>query len=140
MPSYMLEKFYNGEFDPLSDEERRLLSVFEDKRSKRFYIIGTSEETTDDLKHEIAHGLFYTNCEYNRQVINVLADMGEAARQRFTEFLVKEGYHESVLKDEIHAYIVADIEYLEKERGLDMSAYLETNRRLRKIFDNFKNN
>jgi hypothetical protein len=106
IPSYVLEPFFEGEFDPLSEEEKQFLEIFKGEKEP-FYIIGIFGELDEDrkrslLKHEVAHGLFYTEPEYKKAVQEILSeyDLNELKNwMRSTG-----GYHEEVLEDETHAY------------------------------------
>src|SRR3989344_7037797 len=72
IPSKTLKPFYDGKFDPLSKEEEKLLSLFK-KEKGDFYIIGVfGNLKTSAFRHEVAHGLFYTNKEYRRKVLRTL--------------------------------------------------------------------
>ncbi|KKK80436.1 hypothetical protein LCGC14_2823490, partial [marine sediment metagenome] len=72
-----------------------------------FYLIGTyaggateadpSGETI--LDHEVAHALFYTNRDYRIEVCRFLGGM-----KRAEDALKAMGYHETTIKDEVHAY------------------------------------
>lgn len=108
VPSHIFEPFYEGDFNPLSDNEKRLLESFEDKREEDFYVIGTNGKTTSSsLKHEIAHGLFYTNPEYRDKVLSVVNDIDPESRGKVVDFLKElQSYHPDVFDDETHAYLL----------------------------------
>jgi hypothetical protein len=97
--------FREGKFNPLSEQEINLLKSFENDNGP-FYLIGVSNTGTQKdprlLKHEIAHGLFYTEPEYKRKAQEILSrydleDLKNWLRDQG-------GYHESVIEDECHAY------------------------------------
>src|SRR6266481_5073696 len=74
IPSYILQPFRNGKFNPLTAKERNLLSLFEND-TEPFYIIGVSKDSSSGkllLEHEIAHGLFYSNQEYKEKALAIL--------------------------------------------------------------------
>jgi len=105
--SYTLEPFYEGKFDPLTKKEKRLLKLFKNMKGK-FYIIGISRKTKDIkklLKHELAHGFFYTVPKYKNKVIEILSEFNLTKIKE--ELRAKKGYCENVLDDESHAYILA---------------------------------
>jgi len=82
IPSYILKPFYDGKFDPLSVREQEFLKFFEDKQEK-FYVIGTTGDTElYALRHETAHGLFYTNEDYRREVLGVLDEIDKKDRDK----------------------------------------------------------
>lgn len=75
IPSSTLQPFYDGRFNPLSDAEKRILDMFENETGV-FYIIGIhkgTEKIDQLLRHETAHGLFYTNDDYRTQVLSLLS-------------------------------------------------------------------
>lgn len=80
-----------------------------------FYVIGTFDGGSDDvLEHEKAHGLYYSNSSYKEKVDSLLNEYNKelGAVQKMVLGL---GYHESVLNDEVHAYISTGTDYLDKE-------------------------
>lgn len=135
IPSNMLEPFYQGKFNPLSAREKRLLDLFRKKRGSIFYIIGTSGASNHTtLKHEIAHGLFYTNPEYKKEVLKILDDIDSNDRKSMKSYLSgRGGYHPSVFVDETHANILSNIQRLRK-RGLDVTNLKPISRRLNQVF------
>ncbi|MFA6422356.1 MAG: ABC transporter ATP-binding protein [Candidatus Buchananbacteria bacterium] len=128
IPSYVLKPFYKGRFDPLSKSEKMILKIFEDTANP-FYIIGIHEETKIGhlLKHEIAHGLFYTNKKYRDEVLQILKKYNTEKIKE--ELRSKAGYHEEVLEDEIHAYAIDSIKSLKTPIPKKLSI------ELRKIFN-----
>ncbi len=104
IPSDILIPFEEGKFDPLSEQEKQFLSLFEGLEHP-YYIIGVSgdpERAARVINHEVAHGLFYTNMEYKKRVLEVLARYDLLEIKNWIRSLG--GYHESVMDDEAHAY------------------------------------
>lgn len=104
IPSYILKPFYNGKFNPLSHKEKILLKLFKNINND-FYIISVCNK--DNLIHELAHALFYTNKQYKKEVINILKKFNMT---NYKNELFSIGYHNDVLLDEIHAYALEDYE------------------------------
>jgi len=103
IPSRVLRPFYEKMFDPLSQREKRLLTLFADKKPP-FYIVGVCENcSANTLSHEIAHALFYTCGKYKSEVLGVLKRF-ELSRLRMK--LIKLGYDRTVILDEVQAYAV----------------------------------
>ena len=74
IPSWILEPFKKGDFDPLTEKEKNLINLFRNVQGN-FYIIGATqqdEECADTIKHEFVHGAFFTNEGYREDVINCL--------------------------------------------------------------------
>lgn len=134
LPSSSLVPFINGNFDPLSSRERALLSLLP-KVSGDFYVIGTYGEQGDltHLRHEIAHGLYYTNQGYRRRVDAVLEGLDVTPIEAM---LRQHGYHESVLRDECHAYLGDDLGYLTR-RQIDVASYANAHEELLQIYGAF---
>jgi hypothetical protein len=101
VPSSALEPFYEGKFDPLLRKEQRLLRLFEGERQP-FYVIGIADDA--DLKHELAHALFFTRPAYRKAVRAAMRRYDTSALEKRLATL---GYHRSVLADEAHAYLIA---------------------------------
>jgi len=126
IPSNTLQPFYEGRFDPLSDQEQQLLDLFSAERGA-FYIIGIHSETkyTEQLlQHEIAHALFYTNDDYRAEVLQIISKYDtEDIREE-----LRIGYHEESLTDEVHAYSI------DSERNLESHIPAKMSTELRKVF------
>lgn len=119
IPSSVLTPFLEGQFNPLNQREKRFLKFFR-RRYGRFYVIGTVFGNKDDaLKHEIAHGLFYTNPRYKAEVIRSL---GFVNLTDVYKFLEDWGYHQDVWTDEAHSYIFDGLEEME-EWGVNIKPY-----------------
>jgi hypothetical protein len=122
VPSTALRPFYDGQFDPLLDKERRLLALFR-KTREPFYVIGISNE--QDLHHELAHALYYMQPDYRRAVQAVMRNYNT---KPIAKRLSAMGYHRSVLADEIHAYLVStkDLATIKAGRYAALRKELET--------------
>ncbi|OGN06705.1 MAG: hypothetical protein A2750_03195 [Candidatus Yanofskybacteria bacterium RIFCSPHIGHO2_01_FULL_45_42] len=107
IPSWVLEPFRNGGFDPLTDRENNLLNFFKNVGGN-FYIIGATsqdKECADTIKHEFVHGAFFTNGDYRRDVINCL----NAHKPGVVKVALREmGYGENVIEDETNAYLLTE--------------------------------
>jgi hypothetical protein len=98
VPSTALAPFYAGAFDPLLRKEARLLQLFRRARAP-FYVIGISDEA--DLKHEIAHALYFTRPDYRTDVRRAMRPYDTASLHK----RLAAGYHRAVWADEVHAYL-----------------------------------
>ena len=128
IPSHVLDTFRLGLFDPLTEEESRILELIP-TRTSQFYIIGTYDGGDKEiLEHEICHGLYYTSYEYMSKIFKLLAGHLEELKP-LRKFLIDLGYHESVLIDECQAYICCNEDYLKKNN----ISYPNIGKKLRKI-------
>ena len=134
VPSHVFEPFYGGEFNPLSPREVNLLDALVNKMGTKFYVIGTLGDDYGTDKHEIAHGLFYTNPEYHYEVIHTLASLPHGLKNGVLNYIKSSGgYHESVFTDEMHAYLLTDLKALRKF-GLNKKELRTARIKLDKIF------
>lgn len=127
IPSYVLEPFYKGLFDPLTKKEKKFLNLFKE-RTDNFYIIGTYNKGKDTLDHEVCHGLFYTIPKYKNEV---LKELKKYNLNDLKKWLLKIGYCKEVIDDECHAYISSDWKWLKKNNNIKISE--ELHKKLRKI-------
>jgi hypothetical protein len=116
IPSCALKPFIQGLFDPLTEEEQAFVNLFR-YRTDDFYIIG-SQEGSGALDHEECHALYYTNPRYRAQVLALLAEHKNVTKELYA-WLSENMYHPSVHDDEVHAYMSADIEYIQ-EKGVGL--------------------
>jgi len=116
IPANALIPFYAGLFDELSDREEEFLDLLEGDipSGKDFYIIGTLGNDAETLKHEIAHGLFYTNPKYHEEVLCIIADH-DVFLPPFFNYL-RRNYASSSWIDELHAYLLTDTKELAKAK------------------------
>lgn len=112
IPSWVLEPFKQGLFDPLTKQELVFLNKFKNKKGN-FYIIG-SNDNSETLRHELSHALFFTNTAYRSRVVEILSKFKKQTRS-LELYLKKIGYHRSVIEDEVNAYITTSSDFLSLE-------------------------
>ena len=104
-PSYVMEPFFKGKFNPLSRSEQEIVDYFTPLKGEKFYVIALHEELEDKLleyaRHELAHALFYLDSSYKEYVVNQVAKYDNAP---LIKHLLDMGYNEEVITDEVHAY------------------------------------
>lgn len=114
IPGHVLKPFYQGKFNPLTKKEKEILQIFRAIKTP-FYIIGVSLKKNlhlfkEEIKHELAHAMFYVDAAYKREVLSLL--------KKHNVSLIKEAieknidYASRVVDDEMQAYIIADPEDL----------------------------
>jgi hypothetical protein len=99
-------------------------------------VIATAGEIDSGvLRHELAHGLYYTNTEYRAEVDSVLESVNLAPVERFLD---EAGYAQQVFKDECHAYLGDSLDELSSFLcEADLTSYEEVNGILNEIFNRF---
>lgn len=77
---------------------------FQKYPDKRFYLIGAVGKG-GAMNHEIAHGFFYTQPEYKKEMVRLVKALPKEFRQNMNKWLKNIGYTNSVFVDEIQAYL-----------------------------------
>jgi hypothetical protein len=126
VPSTAFMPFYDGSFDPLSQKEHRLLTVFRRLR-KPFYVIGVFGRGATSLRHELAHALYFVDHSYRDRVRRAIHGYKTVGLEKA---LAKAGYAKHVIHDELQAYLIASSEKL----GGGFRALAPLRRKLRTIF------
>ena len=92
-----------------------------------FYLIGVHTEKPDlsTTRHEIAHGLYYINPSYRKEVQALLRTVPRDVRKLLNEKLAARGYSAAVFADESHAYLAT---------GLHKSMRIQKIRKVRQPF------
>jgi len=82
-------------------------------KDDNFYIIGIHEDDDDEStrRHEVAHGLFWTNKEYKKKMTKLVIGLPKGVRIHLQKILKKRGYCRAVFVDEIHAYMTTGLMY-----------------------------
>ena len=133
-PSKILKPFLDGKFNPLSSREKAILKALDGQKG-RFYVIGTF--SNDDLRHEVAHALFYVNPQYRKEVLKVIGRVDTSIWEKVFENMG--GYHPSVWIDEVHAYIMEDEKYLKKSLEIEKPhKFRKHANKIRAIFNRYK--
>lgn len=106
VPGHIVDKFVNTFTDKMTDKELTITSTDLIDTKKKYYIIGVYEKDEGDaLEHEIAHGLYYLNRKYKREMGKAYRALPERIRKHIKKELLKIGYCYSVVQDETHAYL-----------------------------------
>lgn len=71
----------------------------------KFYIIGAHVNAIQTIKHEIAHGFFYINSEYKKEMTNLVKKLKPNFRNSMNSSLKGVGYTPKVYIDECQAYL-----------------------------------
>jgi len=81
--------------------------IKEQLKDDNFYLIGIHSDDKDKetQRHEIAHGLFWTNTEYRMKMTTLVHALPIKVKKHLKRILQKRGYCKNVFIDEIHAYM-----------------------------------
>jgi hypothetical protein len=122
IPSKELKPFFDGRFNPLSKKEKQFLELFKNIKGK-YYIIGTYRKDRAEqqaIDHEVSHAMFWMNRQYKSQVKAYIKDKDH---KELADKIIKMGYANKVLIDEINAYLSADLPWLRKKKKLKGKQY-----------------
>lgn len=99
----------------IRSRERELLSVINEIRNteeyftKKYYVVGLHAELSKSYReeviaHECAHALYYLYPAYKRAADKLLKETSQSKKDRASKNLLKIGYGNAILKDEMQAY------------------------------------
>lgn len=107
IPGHIFMDFFLLHFNPLLRKERelkyRVLQAL-NMTKMRFYV--TASYDPDIMYHEVAHGLWYLNPIYRIEMKQLVDEMPDKLREKFTRTLLKMNYSADMIEDEIQAYSV----------------------------------
>lgn len=110
IPSYIVKQVRDLHISDKNMYDYEMWEVYKQCRDRvgdKFYLIGVSKKkgAESTLAHEIAHGLFYLNAKYKKEMSALVKQMDVELRQHMHDFLKKLGYSIKVYVDEIQAYM-----------------------------------
>jgi hypothetical protein len=80
-----------------------------------YYIIGHQKNSSNTMKHEMSHALFYTDRQYRLSVRRLL-HRHTYVLAKLGKYLLSAGYHANSIEDEKHAYVLADKPFLQSKK------------------------
>lgn len=109
IPSYIIEEVIEKGIKDHNKYDNVVKKIYNDckKEAKgNFYLIGAQKSQDDEvIRHEIAHGFFYLNDKYRKEMINLVKNLTPSFRKSMNDGLSKLGYTQKVFVDEIQAYM-----------------------------------
>jgi hypothetical protein len=105
------------------------------KRDSNAYIIGTEDMEGDTFKHEVCHGLYYTNKEYKKAVDEITDSIDPEVRETLKNNLLEMGYTEGVVYDEIQAYLNFGWESNKFSKGVKKNVLKGLNKKYLQLFE-----
>jgi hypothetical protein len=105
--------------------------------NKKAYIIGVDSLDSETFNHEIAHGLYYTNKQYKELMDEVTLTISTKNYQTFRNNLIEMGYTDSVINDEIQAYLSTNWKNRKFMNGVSSQECKELHKKYKNIFSNF---
>ena len=108
IPSEAINTCLKGLKEDPNDYDKMLMAIVDTIKKDedgRFYLIGTDLSDGGLLDHEMAHGLYYTNLDYRKQIDSIITRMTPSMHKKVADSLLDMGYNQRVIDDEIQAYI-----------------------------------
>lgn len=136
LPLVVAKKCYEvNDLETPYDREMRAIVESLFVNGGRQYIIGTDSLKGDTFEHEMAHAMYYTDMVYRNEMDGVTDSLPKAVADRLKRNIRKIGYHSSVVKDEIQAYMSTEL----SERVCEgVRGKREMHRRYRRVFKRFR--
>lgn len=107
------------------------------QRNLNAYIIGADSTESDTFEHEVCHGLYSTNIEYKELVDEITLTIKTEDYVKFKNNLLDMGYTDSVIEDEIQAYLSTNYEYTKFSKGVDRKLCKTLHNEYKKVFDKY---
>jgi hypothetical protein len=89
------------------------------------YVIGCENVTDGVFKHEVCHALYHTNKNYKKQMDAYTHGLPKKYYNTFKINILKMGYAEKVVYDEIQAYLQYGYEEAQFGKGVDIDVRKE---------------
>ena len=117
------------------------LKMFYKKNTRNWnaYIIGADSTESDTFEHEICHGLYATNKQYKLLVDEVTETISTKDYLTFKNNLIKMGYTDGVIDDEIQAYLSTNYEYTKFSKGVSKKVCKQLHKQYKAIFERYEN-
>jgi hypothetical protein len=81
---------------------RKFLEKYPDGK---FYVIGACEDADATMKHEVAHGFFFTQPAYKKAMTKLVKRLNKTLYKNMCKWLKEKGYTPKVYVDECQAYL-----------------------------------
>jgi hypothetical protein len=144
IPSNVLEKgidtFYKqSEYDKIMNDIFFYCAIDSQIQNNgarhKWYLIGADFAESQTMKHEIAHGLYFTNKKYKKSMDTIISEMKKSDFNFMKKSLIKMGYADDskIIADEIQAfmstglYTTFDNENTRSYQDIFQKVYLEFN-------------
>ena len=101
---------------PYDTQMEIILSEIDNMRDKtlKSYVIGVDTTNSSTYTHELCHGLYYINDEYKQIADELTQSLNRTDYNGFKKILLDMGYTDSVIDDEIQAFIMTNFGHFKK--------------------------
>jgi len=140
IPGNVLAKYDFSLIPDFNQYDEYMLNIIDQLRQdhgKDFYLIGAQEGMLGVVKHEIAHGLFYTNKAYRKEMKHCLDALSSSKYEFLKNSLISRGYTTKVIDDEIQAYCSTGLGFLSTELENGRIAYKNMVKPFKKVYKKY---
>ena len=109
---------------------------------KNYYLIGSEPKAQSTINHEIAHAFYYLYPKYKKTANEITSKVSDKIQAKIKKWLLSIGYNDKVFKDELQAYLTADLSRIiaECEPNKKETKKLEKlSKELQNLNDEYKN-
>ncbi len=108
IPGDIARKFFKGRGELFHKEERlqKFLKPWLDGKEK-FYVLGVHEKE-NAIEHEMSHAFYHLDPAYRKEMDALVKKLPKSSFNEIKEYIIKDGYHPSVVVDEIVAYLATN--------------------------------
>ena len=81
--------------------------------SENFYLIGIDQSNGEDpslIFHEMAHGLWFANPSYKKEMSTIINEMNPSVKEKIFDKIKEAGYGDNVYEDELQAYLSTGVD------------------------------
>jgi hypothetical protein len=114
IPGHIINSWWKdgAELDSTTKEEELMTQIWHNvDMSDRYYVIGAEEKDLTTINHEIAHALYYLNRVYTHKMGDLIQEFMTKYKEDYDSMvgeLLRMGYNEDVIDDEIQAYLSSE--------------------------------
>jgi hypothetical protein len=126
IPIKVIKECYNGlnkyetPYDKIMESIIHKVEMYRDG-----YVIGCGDTNGDTFKHEVCHGLYYTDKEYKKKMNALTKGLPKKYYDTFKKNILEMGYATKVVDDEIQAYLQYGYEQPDFGKGVDIGVRIE---------------
>ncbi len=102
---------FNILFQDITKKEEAMLGKIDYFKAENFYILGAVKGEKDVMQHETAHGLYYLNKEFKKEMNALLKQIPKAMKKQIKKYLLSKGYCRQVIQDESQAYLATGFKW-----------------------------
>ena len=117
VPSYIIDKCYGYEktFNDINQYDDIIQEIDHkitnsNTNAPKYYLIGSQPDARTTVDHEVAHAFYYLYPKYKKASNEITNKISEKSKNKIKKWLLSIGYNDKVFKDELQAYLTADLD------------------------------